>query len=145
MPECQSGGEWSAYNVCVCLQYVGESERAVRQVFQRARDSAPCVIFFDELDALCPRRTDSSHVSLVFSMFETALVCPRQVKINWDMHDVWKQSFVRRVKIYEIFAFFSQFACLFAHRPTASVSNSVTLWPDPDLPKKLLSHKMFKS
>ncbi|XP_034254732.1 nuclear valosin-containing protein-like [Thrips palmi] len=39
--------------------YVGESERAVRQVFQRARNSAPCVIFFDELDALCPRRSDS--------------------------------------------------------------------------------------
>ncbi|CAD5211640.1 unnamed protein product [Bursaphelenchus okinawaensis] len=36
--------------------YVGESERAVRMVFQRARDSAPCVIFFDEIDALCPKR-----------------------------------------------------------------------------------------
>ena len=36
--------------------YVGESERAVRSVFGRARSSAPCVIFFDELDALCPRR-----------------------------------------------------------------------------------------
>ena len=36
---------------------MGESERAVRQVFQRARDSNPCVIFFDEIDALCPRRT----------------------------------------------------------------------------------------
>ncbi|XP_059215817.1 nuclear valosin-containing protein-like isoform X2 [Centropristis striata] len=41
--------------------YVGESERAVRQVFQRARNSAPCVIFFDEIDALCPRR--SGHES----------------------------------------------------------------------------------
>ncbi|XP_069744059.1 LOW QUALITY PROTEIN: nuclear valosin-containing protein-like [Narcine bancroftii] len=38
--------------------YVGESERAVRQVFQRARNSAPCVIFFDELDSLCPRRSE---------------------------------------------------------------------------------------
>lgn len=38
--------------------YVGESERAVRQVFQRAKNSAPCVIFFDEVDALCPRRLD---------------------------------------------------------------------------------------
>ncbi|KAM9612878.1 nuclear valosin-containing protein-like isoform 2-T2 [Trichechus inunguis] len=38
--------------------YVGESERAVRQVFQRAKNSAPCVIFFDEVDALCPRRSD---------------------------------------------------------------------------------------
>lgn len=38
-------------------KYVGESERAVRQVFQRARALAPCIIFFDELDALVPRRT----------------------------------------------------------------------------------------
>ncbi|CEO97864.1 hypothetical protein PBRA_005978 [Plasmodiophora brassicae] len=37
-------------------KFVGESERAVRQVFERARASAPSVIFFDELDALCPRR-----------------------------------------------------------------------------------------
>ncbi|KAF8474978.1 P-loop containing nucleoside triphosphate hydrolase protein [Kalaharituber pfeilii] len=40
-------------------KYVGESERAVRQVFTRARASAPCVIFFDELDALVPRRDDA--------------------------------------------------------------------------------------
>lgn len=40
-------------------KYVGESERAVRQVFTRARASAPCIIFFDELDALVPRRDDS--------------------------------------------------------------------------------------
>ena len=39
-------------------KYVGESERAVRQVFVRARASVPCVIFFDELDALVPRRDD---------------------------------------------------------------------------------------
>jgi ribosome biogenesis ATPase len=37
-------------------KYVGESERAVRQVFVRARSSVPCVIFFDELDALVPKR-----------------------------------------------------------------------------------------
>ena len=40
-------------------KYVGESERAVRQVFARARSSVPCVIFFDELDALVPKRDDS--------------------------------------------------------------------------------------
>lgn len=45
------------------LQYVGESERAVRQVFQRARNSAPCVIFFDELDALCPKRSEIAEVN----------------------------------------------------------------------------------
>ena len=37
-------------------KYVGESERGVRQVFQRARASKPCIIFFDELDSLCPKR-----------------------------------------------------------------------------------------
>ncbi|KAK7753855.1 Ribosome biogenesis ATPase rix7 [Diatrype stigma] len=37
-------------------KYVGESERSVRQVFGRARASAPCILFFDELDALVPRR-----------------------------------------------------------------------------------------
>ena len=52
--------------VCVCfVQYVGESERAVRQVFQRARNSAPCVIFFDELDALCPKRSEMAEVNFV--------------------------------------------------------------------------------
>ena len=40
-------------------KYVGESERSVRQVFARARASVPCIIFFDELDALVPRRDSS--------------------------------------------------------------------------------------
>lgn len=43
------------------MQYVGESERAVRQCFQRARSSQPCVIFFDEIDALCPKRTNMEN------------------------------------------------------------------------------------
>ena len=37
-------------------KYVGESERAVRTVFERARSSSPCIVFFDELDSLCPKR-----------------------------------------------------------------------------------------
>ncbi|KAJ2793244.1 Ribosome biogenesis ATPase rix7, partial [Coemansia guatemalensis] len=45
-------------------KYVGDSERAVRQVFSRARASSPCVVFFDELDALCSRRGgDQSEAS----------------------------------------------------------------------------------
>eukprot|EP00462_Mataza_sp_D1_P005740 CAMPEP_0175120648 /NCGR_PEP_ID=MMETSP0087-20121206/735_1 /TAXON_ID=136419 /ORGANISM="Unknown Unknown, Strain D1" /LENGTH=352 /DNA_ID=CAMNT_0016402113 /DNA_START=155 /DNA_END=1216 /DNA_ORIENTATION=- len=46
-------------------QYVGASERAVRQVFERARASAPCVVFFDELDALCPKRGTGSEGNAV--------------------------------------------------------------------------------
>lgn len=44
-------------------KYVGESERAVRQLFKRATLSAPCVIFFDELDSLCPKRGSDSNTS----------------------------------------------------------------------------------
>lgn len=40
-------------------KYVGESERAVRSLFARARSSSPCVLFFDEMDALVPKRDDS--------------------------------------------------------------------------------------
>jgi len=36
--------------------YVGESEKNVREVFQKARNAKPCVIFFDELDSLAPNR-----------------------------------------------------------------------------------------
>ncbi|KAI8471849.1 MAG: P-loop containing nucleoside triphosphate hydrolase protein [Monoraphidium minutum] len=42
-------------------KYVGESERAVRQLFARARAAHPCVLFFDELDALAPRRGNDTN------------------------------------------------------------------------------------
>jgi len=41
-------------------KYVGESERAVRVLFDRARSSSPCIVFFDELDSLCPKRGSES-------------------------------------------------------------------------------------
>jgi len=37
-------------------KWVGESERGIREVFRRARQSAPCVIFFDEIDSIAPIR-----------------------------------------------------------------------------------------
>lgn len=43
-------------------KYVGESERSVREVFLRGKASSPCIIFFDEFDALAPKRDgDSSN------------------------------------------------------------------------------------
>jgi transitional endoplasmic reticulum ATPase len=47
-------------------KYVGESEKAMRDVFRKARQAAPCILFFDEIDALVPIRsasTSDSHVS----------------------------------------------------------------------------------
>ena len=37
-------------------QWVGESERAVRQIFEKARQASPSIIFFDEIDSLAPKR-----------------------------------------------------------------------------------------
>ena len=41
-------------------KWVGESEKAVREIFKKARQAAPAIIFFDELDSLAPRRGASS-------------------------------------------------------------------------------------
>ncbi len=37
-------------------KWVGESERGIREIFKRARQSAPCVVFFDEIDSIAPIR-----------------------------------------------------------------------------------------
>jgi len=47
-------------------KWVGESEKGVREIFRKARMAAPCIIFFDEIDALVPRRgsgSSDSHVT----------------------------------------------------------------------------------
>ncbi|OPX65230.1 MULTISPECIES: CDC48 family AAA ATPase [unclassified Methanoregula] len=56
---------------------VGDSEKHVREAFRKARQSAPCILFFDEIDALFPKRgsfEDSTHVTeSVMSQFLTEL------------------------------------------------------------------------
>ena len=47
-------------------KYVGESEKGVREVFRKAKQAAPCIVFFDEIDALVPVRSagaSDSHVA----------------------------------------------------------------------------------
>ncbi|MGD9987434.1 AAA family ATPase [Pseudonocardia sp.] len=57
-------------------KYVGESERAVRELFRKASDAAPALIFLDEVDALAPRRggsTDSGVADRVVAALLTEL------------------------------------------------------------------------
>ncbi|MEM2339344.1 MAG: AAA family ATPase, partial [Nitrososphaerales archaeon] len=57
-------------------KWVGESERGVREIFRRARQAAPCIIFFDEIDSLAPIRGlggDSMVTERVVSQLLTEL------------------------------------------------------------------------
>jgi len=47
-------------------KWVGESEKGVREIFRKARQAAPCIVFLDEIDAIVPRRgigSSDSHVT----------------------------------------------------------------------------------
>ena len=46
-------------------KWVGESEKGVREIFRKARQAAPCIIFLDEIDALVPRRSSGGSGSRV--------------------------------------------------------------------------------
>jgi len=57
-------------------KWVGESERGIREIFKRARQSAPCVVFFDEIDSIAPIRgggTETAVTERVVSQLLTEL------------------------------------------------------------------------
>jgi transitional endoplasmic reticulum ATPase len=57
-------------------KYVGESERGVREVFRKAKQASPCILFFDEFDSLVPERglgENSQVTERVISQFLTEL------------------------------------------------------------------------
>ncbi|MDD5094849.1 MAG: CDC48 family AAA ATPase [Dehalococcoidia bacterium] len=58
-------------------KYVGESERGVRELFKKAKQASPCLLFFDEIDALVPSRGssggDSQTTERVISQFLTEM------------------------------------------------------------------------
>lgn len=57
--------------------YVGESERAIRQIFKKAKQASPAILFFDEIDSITPRRssssTDSQVIGRMMSQFLTEM------------------------------------------------------------------------
>lgn len=73
----QSGVNFiSVKGPALLTSYVGESERAVREVFKKARMAAPCIVFFDEIESLVPKRgggLDSHVAERVVSQFLTEM------------------------------------------------------------------------
>ncbi|EPY21425.1 AAA family ATPase [Strigomonas culicis] len=57
----------------VFSKWVGDSEKAVRDIFARARAVAPCVVFIDELDGMCGHRGSGGVSDRVISQFLTEL------------------------------------------------------------------------
>lgn len=59
----------------ILSKWVGESERGIREIFRQARLSAPCILFFDEIDAIAQERESlqSSYLITILSQFLTEL------------------------------------------------------------------------
>ena len=57
-------------------KYIGESERGIREVFKKAKQASPTILFFDEIDSLVPKRSaagDSQVIERVISQFLTEM------------------------------------------------------------------------
>ena len=67
-------------------KWLGESEKAVQTLFRRARSVAPCVIFFDEIDAFATKRGDSS-----VGVNDRVL---SQLLTEIDISNKWKQQVI---------------------------------------------------
>ena len=60
----------------ILSKWVGESEKAIREIFRKARQAAPCVVFFDEIDSIAPRRgfrTDSGVTDRIVNQLLTEM------------------------------------------------------------------------
>jgi transitional endoplasmic reticulum ATPase len=94
--ECQANFlECSATDIL--SSYVGESEKHVRELFAKARQASPCIVFFDNIDSVASKRaTRSNRKSVYVSLF---------VVLLYDVS--------LRLTIFLSFLFFS--SCLFSH------------------------------
>ncbi len=66
-------------------KWVGESEKAVREIFKKARQTAPTIIFFDEIDSLVPRRGSSSDSNVAERVVNQLLT---EIDGLEDLHDI---------------------------------------------------------
>ena len=78
-------------------KWVGESEKGVREVFRKARQAAPCIIFLDEMDALAPSRSSGSSDSHVTERIVSQLLT--EIDGLEELHDVLVIGATNRVDL----------------------------------------------
>lgn len=66
-------------------KWVGESEKGIREIFRKARQVAPCIIFFDEIDSLIPRRDGGADYHVTQNMVSQILT---EIDGLEELHDV---------------------------------------------------------
>ena len=69
-------------------KWLGESERILRQIFKKAKQSSPCIIFFDELDGIVPKRGENSEHSNIAQRIVS------QIIIEFDSLESYKSVIV---------------------------------------------------
>ena len=69
-------------------KWLGESERILRQIFKKAKQSSPCILFFDELDGIVPKRGENSEYSNVTQRIVS------QIIIEFDSLESYKSVIV---------------------------------------------------
>lgn len=78
-------------------KWVGESEKGVREIFRKARQASPCIIFLDELDALAPGRSSGSSDSHVTERVVSQLLT--EIDGLEELHDVLVIGATNRVDL----------------------------------------------
>jgi peroxin-6 len=69
--------------------YIGESEANVRRIFQQAREAKPCVVFFDELDSVAPKRGNHGDSGGVMDRIVSQLLAELDGMADGDGGDVF--------------------------------------------------------
>lgn len=70
-------------------KYVGSSEKKIRQIFSKARLCAPCIIFFDEIDAIATKRNNKSEAGdRVLTQLLTEIDGINKVDNNSDINNM---------------------------------------------------------
>lgn len=79
-------------------KYQGESEKSVSQIFAEARSCQPCILFIDEMDALCSERNDDNNGSMYKIVVDLVQIYPLSIQVEIQLSTrFWSNLMALRV------------------------------------------------